>query len=57
MSDKIVVSVKIGPEVWKQFKLRAVEYGIPVGAYGEVAMIHEMMRRKSDDITVESQKK
>ena len=57
MSDKIVVSVKIGPVVWKQFKLRAVEYGIPVGAYGEVAMIHEMMRRKSDDITVESQKK
>ena len=57
MSEKIVASIKIDSDVWKQFKLRAVELEIPVGAYAETAMIHELMGRKSDNITSEESKR
>ena len=42
MSDRMTVSIRITPDVWKTAKKFAVEKDMTIGQLVEIALIHEL---------------
>ena len=44
MTDKVVVSIRINPDVWKSAKKFAIDKDLTIGQLVESALIHEIQR-------------
>jgi post-segregation antitoxin (ccd killing protein) len=46
MSDRIVASVKVSPDIWKLAKKYAIDANITLSQLVETALIHEMQKKQ-----------